>query len=106
MVAGSFSADAVVRVPILIANLGTITAAETALHIKVDELDLVDEATDSAIRYYISVEHATEDNARSPVFSGDGEWEGWIPPGAGAWTIHVRKDSDDSSVDNKAITVA
>ena len=106
MVAGSFGIDARVRVPIVIDNVGTILAAKTALHIMADEVDAVDEATAAPIRYYLSAEHAAHDAARSPVFSGNGEWEGWIPPVTGGWTIHVRKESDDSSVDDLAVTVS
>ncbi len=101
----SFFVDARFRVPILFGNVGPITAGVTALHVIADEVDVVDELTDLPIRYYFSAEHASHDAARSPVFSGVGVWEGWVPPTDGAWTMHVRDDSDDSSVDTKAFTV-
>jgi hypothetical protein len=86
---------------------GTVTAKTTALHLKAEDVDTVDEATDANITYYMTMECTGQDTARSPVFTGPGdfEWQGWIPPAAGSWTAHIRKTSDDSSVANLAITV-
>jgi hypothetical protein len=53
------------------------------------------------VTYYFSAELAGQDSGRSQVFApngGKGYWEGWVPPAAGTWTIHVRKVADDSSV--------
>lgn len=73
-------------------------AAVDAMHIKANDVDSVDEATDAEIRYYLSAEHASHAAARSPVFSGNYEWQGWIAPVAGTWTINLRRKTDDVSV--------
>ena len=83
---------------------GNPTAGVDAMHIKANEVDSVDETTDAEIRYYFSAESAYHDAARSPVFSGDYEWEGWIPPIAGPWAIELRHVSDDASVATLAVT--
>lgn len=83
---------------------GNPTAAVDAIHISANDVDSVDEATNAEIRYYLSAESAFHDAARSPVFSGDYTWQGWIPPIAGTWTIHLRQVSDDASVANLEIT--
>jgi hypothetical protein len=80
-------------------------AGVDAIHIKANEVDSVDEETDAEIRYYLSAESAYHDAARSPVFSGDYEWDGWIPPIAGPWAIELRQVSDDASVASLAVTV-
>jgi hypothetical protein len=82
----------------------TVTATVTALHIKANDVDSVNEETDSEITYTMTAEATDQDTARSPVFSGDYEWEGWIPPAAAEWTVHLRKTEDDSSVATLAIT--
>ena len=84
---------------------GNPEAGKDAMHIKANEVDGVDEATNEEIRYYLSAECTGEDTAKSVVFSGDFQWDGWIPPAAGSWTIHLRKEEDDSSVANLAVTV-
>ena len=83
---------------------GNPKAAVDALHLSANSVDSVDETDNSEIRYYMSAESASHDAARSPIFSGDYDWQGWIPPIAGLWTIHLRKVSDDSSVAELAIT--
>ena len=75
-----------------------------AMHITASDVDGVDEATNAEIRYYLSAESPFWDAARSVVFSGDFTWDGWIPPAAGDWVVHLRKVSDDSSVANLAFT--
>jgi len=84
---------------------GNPKARVDAIHIKATDVDGVDEETNAELRYYLSAECTGQDTARSQVFSGDFEWNGWIPPAAGSWTIHLRKKSDDSSVANLAVTV-
>jgi hypothetical protein len=84
---------------------GTVTAAITALHLQANEVDSVNEETDAEITYYMSMEASGQDTARSPEFSGDYEWEGWVAPAAGSWTAHLRQTADDASVANLAITV-
>ena len=86
--------------------VGNPVAGVDAMHIKANDVDSVDETTDAEIRYYLSAECAWHDAARSPVFSGDYEWEGWIPPIAGAWSIELRQVSDDASVASLAVTAA
>jgi len=80
-------------------------ATVTAVHIEATGVDYVDETDNSEVRYYISAEHATADDAKSVVFAGDFTWDNWVAPDDGAWTFHLRKDEDDSSVANSgAIT--
>ena len=58
------------------------------------------------VTYYFSAEKTGQDSGRSQVFAsngGKGYWEGWVPPAAGTWTIHVRKVADDSSVANTTL---
>ena len=75
-------------------------ATITAVNVVSDEVDIVNETTDAEIRHYLTAEHATADAARSPVFSGDYTWLGWIAPAAGAWTFHLRAAIGDGSVAN------
>jgi hypothetical protein len=85
---------------------GNPTAKRDAIHIKANDVDSVNEETNAEIRYYLSAEHPSYDAARSQVFSGDFEWNGWIPPVAGEWTIHLRRVADDVSVAELAVTAA
>jgi len=77
---------------------GSPKAAVDAMHFSANNVDSVDETDNSEIRYYMNAEHGSHEAARSPVFSGDGQWQGWIPPAAGTWTVQLRKVSDDSAV--------
>jgi hypothetical protein len=92
----------------------TVTAKETAVHISSTSLEAntstgYDEdnyPASPAVTYYFSAELTGQDTARSQVFTpdgGKGQWEGWTPPAAGSWTIHIRKTSDDSSVANTTL---
>lgn len=83
---------------------GNPTAAVDAMNIKANDVDSVDESDNSEIRYYLSAEASGVDTGKSPVFSGDYEWLGWIPPEAGSYTIHLRKVADDSSVASLSVT--
>ena len=87
----------------------TVEAKLTAVHISSTALDsntltgydANDYPSSPEVTYYFSAELAGQDSGRSQVFApngGMGYWEGWVPPAAGTWTIHVRKVSDDSSV--------
>lgn len=62
------------------------------------------------VTYYLSAEKTGSNSLRSPVFAvssaGAFEWPDVIFPSAGAWTLHLRKVSDDSSVANTALTVS
>lgn len=75
-------------------------AKMTAVHIAAADVDNVDETDNSEIRYYLSAECTGQDTAKTPVFSGAYSWDGWVAPAAGAWTFHLRKDADDSTVAN------
>lgn len=58
------------------------------------------------ITYYLTAEHAIEDDLVSVRFQGEEfTWDDVIFPASGAWTVHVRKDEDDTSVANVAVTV-
>lgn len=60
-------------------------------------------------RYYITAELGGEEKGRSHVFSPNGgahQWNGYIFPEAGSWTLHLRDESDDSSEANLAVTVS
>lgn len=85
---------------------GTVTGAMTAIHLLASDVDSVDETDGSEIRYYMTLEATGEDTLKSPVFSGDYEWEGLIPSAAATWTAHLRKEEDDSSVANLEITAS
>ena len=80
-------------------------AKMTAVHISAAGVDITNEITDAPILYYLSADHATADQAKSVVFSGDFSWDGWIAPAAGAWTFNLRTAANDASVANSgAIT--
>lgn len=83
---------------------GNPTATVSAVNIKANDVDNVDESDNSEIRYYLSAEATGVDTGKSPVFSGDYEWLGWVPPEAASYTIHLRKVADDSSVANLSLT--
>lgn len=85
---------------------GDVEATVTALHILASEVDSVNEETDAEIRHYMTLEATGEDTLRSPVFSGDYEWEGVVIPAAGSWTAHLRLEADDSSEATLAITAS
>lgn len=93
----------------------TVTAKLTAVHVSSTALepntntgyDPDEYPASPEVTYYFSAELAGQDDARSQVFApngGKGYWEGWVPPAAGTWTIHVRKVSDDSSVASTSLT--
>lgn len=95
----------------------TVTHAVTAVHVSCTGLDkntLTGYDPDNypaspEVTYYFQAELAGQDNARSQVFApddGHGEWQGWVPPAAGTWAVHIRKVSDDSSVDSTNLVVA
>jgi hypothetical protein len=94
------------------------TAIVSACRVNVTGADVSDEAsfdpaiypTSPEIRYYLSFEKAGADTGKSQVFSpahdGTFEFNSYIFPEAGSWTVHLRKASDDSSVANLAVTVS
>ena len=70
----------------------TINETQTSQHI-------IDGVYADPITYYLSAEHATEDDLISPRFQGaDFTWDDLVLPASGSWTFYVRKDSDDSDV--------
>lgn len=79
-------------------------AKQTVVNVVSADVDSVDETTDAEITYYLSAECTGQDTAKSPVFSGNYSWLGWIAPAAGSWTFHLRKTADDSSVANTVQT--
>jgi len=97
---------------------GSITAKHTACRVDVTgatvndtgTYDPVKYPTEALITYYLSFERAGSDTGRSQRFqvAADGGFifNSYIFPDAGSWTVHLRKDSDDSSVANLAVTVA
>jgi hypothetical protein len=66
--------------------------------------------TEPEVRYYLTFEEGGAEHGRSPVFAcnADGEWEfnNYLFPHAGSWTVEVRLVSDDSSVKSQAVTVS
>jgi hypothetical protein len=66
--------------------------------------------TSPEIRYYLSFECTGQDTGKSQVFSpahdGSFEFNSYIFPAAGSWTVHLRKAADDSSIANLAVTVS
>lgn len=93
-----------------------VTAGITAIHVSTDDLetntatgyDTDNYPASPAVVYYFSAELTGEDDLVSQRFSpngGHGYWDGVIFPAAGSWTVHVRKDEDDSSVANASVTV-
>lgn len=62
------------------------------------------------IRYYITFEKGGAELGRSPVFAcnHDGEWQfnNYVFPSAGSWSVKVKKASDNSTVKTQAVTVS
>ncbi len=62
------------------------------------------------VRYYLTFELASVEMGRSPIFAcdADGEWQfnNYMFPEAGSWTVEVRLVSDDSSVKSQSVTVS
>lgn len=96
---------------------GSITAKVSACRVDVSGADGNDLTAYDAnayptapeIRYYITAEESSTEYGRSHVFAPNGgahQWDNYIFPHAGSWTMHLRKVSDDSSVANLAVTVA
>jgi hypothetical protein len=93
----------------------TVTAKVTAVHISSTALapntltgyNASNYPASPEVTYYFSAESPGQTAGRSQTFApngGKGQWEGWIPPAAGTWTIHVRKVSDNSSVANTTLS--
>jgi hypothetical protein len=97
---------------------GAITAKSTVVKFDIAGLTLNDPITFNAahypsedeVRYYLTFTVNGTELGRSPEFAcnADGEWQfnSYIFPEAGAWTVDVRTSSDDQSVKSQAITVA
>ena len=97
---------------------GSITAATTVVKFDIAGLTLNDNTTfdtthhpsEDEVRYYITFEVGGKELGRSPEFAcnADGEWQfnNYIFPVAGSWSVIVRQVSDDSSVKSVSVTVA
>ena len=97
---------------------GSIIEKHSACRVEVTGADVNDSGTYSAdkyptmdlITYYLSFEKAGSDTGRSQRFqvANDGSFtfNSYIFPDDGSWTVHLRKDVDDSSVANLAVTVS
>lgn len=97
---------------------GSITAKHTACRVDVTgatvndagTFDPLQYPTEDLITYYLSFERTGSDTGRSQRFQvaqdGSFTFNSYIFPDAGSWTVHLRKDADDSSVANLAVTVS
>lgn len=61
------------------------------------------------VRCYLTFELDSVERGRSYVFAvsdlGDHEFNNYLFPEAGSWTIHLRNAADDTSLANQAVTV-
>lgn len=66
--------------------------------------------SEDEVRYYLTFEKGGEELGRSPVFAcnHDGEWQfnNYMFPSSGSWSVKVKKVSDDSTVKTQAVTVS
>lgn len=96
---------------------GSITATVSACRINVTGADGNDATaydadaypTSPEIRYYIITELGGEEKGRSHVFAPNGgkhEWNNYIFPEAGSWTLRLKKVSDDSDAATLSVTVS
>ena len=96
---------------------GSVVATVSACRVDVSGADSNDVTqfdadaypTAPEVRYYITAEEGGIEKGRSHVFAPNGgahQWNGYIFPYAGSWTLHLRKVADDSSVANVAVTVS
>ena len=103
----------------LVPASGSITHGATAVRVNVDAATVNDITayttsvypTSPELRYYLTFEMGGAEYGRSYVFTpnsdGDHEFNNYIFPEAGSWTVHLRSTADDSSVANSgAVTVA
>lgn len=93
-------------------------ATSSACRVNVTGADLSDLAnydpaiypTSPEIRYYLSFEKAGSDTGKSQIFSpaadGTFEFNSYIFPVSGSWTVHLRKEVDDSSSANLIVAVS
>lgn len=96
---------------------GSVTATVSACRIDVTGADQNDDTAYDAdkypaspeIRYYITSELSGVERGRSHVFSPNGgkhEWNGYIFPEAGSWTLRLKNAATDADVATLAVTVA
>lgn len=66
--------------------------------------------TSPELRYYLTFEEGGDEWGRSYVFGvnedGDHEFNNYIFPHAGSWTVRLSDASDDSSVQTQSVTVS
>lgn len=97
---------------------GSIVAKSTACRVNVTGADVWDLTqydagqypTSPGVRYYLSFEKSGSDSGKSQVFEvaadGSFEFNSYIFPDAGSWTLHLRLEADDSSVVSIPVTVS
>lgn len=97
---------------------GNITAKSTVCRIDVSGQPAQDESafdatkypTEPEILYYLAFELGGEEYGRSPVFGvtpvGAHQFNNYIFPEAGSWTVNLRHVDDDSSEDSISVTVS
>lgn len=97
---------------------GSIVAKSTACRVNVTGADVSDLGlynpavypTAPGIQYYLSFEKSGEDSGRSQVFEvaadGSFEFNSYIFPASGTWTLHLRKAADNSSAVNISVVVS
>lgn len=102
----------------LVPASGSITATRTAVRVTVagaDQNDLAafdeDETPSSPeIRYYLLFENPAGDDGRSYEFGvnadGEHEFNSYIFPNDGSWTVRFRTSDDDNDVATSSVTVA
>ena len=76
-----------------------------ACRFETTDVDAVNEETNAEIRHYLSIEFPGEEAARSPIFSGNGFWDNYVFPVAGAAMVRLRRVSDDGIAASLAVTV-
>lgn len=87
---------------------GAITAVVTTCHIYVTDT-AANAADGTEVTYRIRARKTGTDDLIShkfaPNFDGKHQWDDVTFPAAGAWTVTLRKASDDSQVATAAVTV-
>jgi len=91
---------------------GSITAKLTTCRVNLTSLDdnRAPDDTGGAFKYYLLFVNPAGDNGKSYVFnvSADGkhEFNSYVFPNSGVWSVALYDASNDSSLDSIAVTVA